>query len=196
VSRDASTGESEAAYTPFGEGEQSPGVLIILCTSFAGTAREADTTRSYCDIFIRGIRSAVGVPSLALGIVAGELQSPGTGPFFGPGRSGTLGPAGRKHGPVPFCFDFAVLLGIVAVGLTCGPAVAYYVAFEHDATPESDEESRESVDAPQADTANLVTVGKNSCFNVEPGYRLRYEGGQATRTVSVALGRSEGGEAA
>jgi serine/threonine protein kinase len=40
----------------------------------------------------------------------GELQSPGTGPFFGLRRSDTPGTAGRKHGPVPFCFDFAVLL--------------------------------------------------------------------------------------
>jgi hypothetical protein len=43
-------------------------------------------------------------------IRTGELQSPGTGPFFGSRRSDTLGTAGRKHGPVPFCFDFAVLL--------------------------------------------------------------------------------------
>jgi hypothetical protein len=51
-------------------------------------------------------------------MLAGELQSPGTGPFFGSRRSDTLGTAGRKHGSVPFCFDFAVLLFMLAGELT------------------------------------------------------------------------------
>ena len=48
-----------------------------------------------------------GVP-----IQPGELQSPGSGPFFG-GNGKNFGvDATRKHRPDPFALDFAVLLRI------------------------------------------------------------------------------------
>ena len=45
-----------------------------------------------------------------LGVSPGELQSPGTGPFIGSMAHTLRKIVGRKHGPVPFALDFAVLL--------------------------------------------------------------------------------------
>ena len=42
--------------------------------------------------------------------LSGELQSPGSGPFFGANESNSREIVGRKHGPDPFALDFAVLL--------------------------------------------------------------------------------------
>ena len=40
----------------------------------------------------------------------GRLQSRGTGPFFGSTTPYSRQIDGRKHGPVPFAFDFAIVL--------------------------------------------------------------------------------------
>jgi hypothetical protein len=76
-------------------------------------------------------------------------------------------------------------LSIVAAGLTGGLAVAYYAGSERKTRSESQAAFREPVVAPRLDTANLVTVGENAYFKLEPGYRLRYRDGQAIRTMTV-----------
>ena len=79
----------------------------------------------------------------------------------------------------------ALVLGLLAVGLTCGVAVACYVAVEGYASSELDEEAAEWAVIPDVDRLNLATVGRNAYFNLEPGYRLRYTSGAATRTMTV-----------
>ncbi len=77
------------------------------------------------------------------------------------------------------------ILAILAVGLTCGVALAYYVGSKASASPKADEVSTYWDRISQVDLKNLATIGKNPYFNLEPGYRLRYVSGEATRTVTV-----------
>jgi hypothetical protein len=79
----------------------------------------------------------------------------------------------------------ALVLGVAAVGLTCGVAVACYVAAESYVSVEPDEEAAQWAAISEVNRMNLTTVGKNAYFNLEPGYRLRYTNGSATRTMTV-----------
>ena len=76
-------------------------------------------------------------------------------------------------------------LGVIAAGLTCGTAVTYYVRFRATALPQTSKESAYWGRISHVDLKNLATVGKNPYFNLEPGYRLRYTNGEATRTITV-----------
>jgi hypothetical protein len=78
-----------------------------------------------------------------------------------------------------------LVLGILVAGLTGGAALAYYVCADRSVSPDADEESPQWASISKVDRANLVTVGKNAYFNLEPGYRLRYSDGKLTRTVTV-----------
>ena len=77
------------------------------------------------------------------------------------------------------------ILAILAVGLTCGVTLAYYVGSKAGAAPKADEVSTYWDRISHVDLKNLATIGKNPYFNLEPGYRLRYTNGEATRTVTV-----------
>jgi hypothetical protein len=79
----------------------------------------------------------------------------------------------------------ALVLGVVAVGLACGITVACCVASGQYVCWESDEEAAQWAVISEVDPANLATAGRNAYFNLEPGYRLRYTDGSATRTVTV-----------
>ena len=79
----------------------------------------------------------------------------------------------------------SLILGIVAVGLVGGVALAYYAGSAQDGAPQADEESPQWASIAQVDLAHLATVGKNAYFNLEPGYRLRYADDSLTRTVTV-----------
>ncbi len=82
----------------------------------------------------------------------------------------------------PALHSRSLLVGIVAAGL----AVAFYVASDGRAPlVEADEAMPQWAAVSQVDRANLVTVGKNAYFNLEPGYRLRYADGPLTRTMTV-----------
>jgi len=87
-----------------------------------------------------------------------------------------IGLAGKSWSPI---------LAILAVGLTCGVALAYYVGSKASAAPKADEVSTYWDRISHVDLKNLATIGKNPYFNLEPGYRLRYTSGEATRTVTV-----------
>jgi len=79
----------------------------------------------------------------------------------------------------------SIILGILLVGLTCGVAVACYVGSRAGALPETSKESSYWDSISHLDLKNLATTGKNPCFNLEPGYRLRYSSGEAIRTMTV-----------
>jgi hypothetical protein len=78
-----------------------------------------------------------------------------------------------------------VILGFLAVGLSCGVALAYYVGSGDNASLEADEDSPQWTAISQVDTANLTTVGQNPYINLEPGYQLRYTDRSVTRTITV-----------
>ena len=101
-------------------------------------------------------------------------RTPNSGGIFGSIRGSRLAAKWR-----------ALVLGVVAAGLTCGVAVACYVAAEGYVSVEPDEGAVEWAALPKVNRLNLVTVGKNAYFNLEPGYRLRYTNGLTTRTMTV-----------
>jgi hypothetical protein len=80
---------------------------------------------------------------------------------------------------------WSLIIGILAVALTCGVTMAYYIGSRTDAPPDANENSLYWDRISQVDLKNLATIGKNPYFNLEPGYRLRYTSGEATRTMTV-----------
>ena len=77
------------------------------------------------------------------------------------------------------------ILGILALGLTCGAAVACYVSSRAGALAKTGKESSYWDRISQVDLKNLSTIGKNPYFNLEPGYRLCYTSDEATLTITV-----------
>jgi hypothetical protein len=71
-----------------------------------------------------------------------------------------------------------LMLGIITVATTFGFSVGYRLASGENTLPDA-------VDVADIDTEHLASTGKAAYFNLEPGYRLRYQDGETTRTVTV-----------
>lgn len=78
-----------------------------------------------------------------------------------------------------------LLLSVSLTGIACGAILVCCLSSRAGATPEPNKKSSYWDRISHVDLKNLVTIGKNPYFNLEPGYRLRYAGGEATRTVTV-----------
>ena len=78
-----------------------------------------------------------------------------------------------------------LLLALVLTGITCGGILAGYCSSRAVATLDADKETPYWDRISHVDLKNLVTIGQNPYFKLEPGYRLRYTSGEATRTVTV-----------
>jgi len=78
-----------------------------------------------------------------------------------------------------------LVLGILAAGLTCAVALAYYVRGEGGPPLEIEEESPQWASIAHVDVTKLATVGRNTYFNLEPGDCLHYTDGALARTVTV-----------
>jgi len=77
------------------------------------------------------------------------------------------------------------VFGGFAVAVIWGAALAYYAGLERNTPSTIDEGSLECPTGCEIDRANLTSVGRTPYFNLEPGYRLRYQGKRSTLTVTV-----------
>src|SRR5208282_1751062 len=76
-------------------------------------------------------------------------------------------------------------LSCALAGIACGATLVCYFSSRTSERLEASEESPYWEKISQLDLKNLATIGKNPYFNLEPGYRLRYTNGEATRTMTV-----------
>ena len=77
-----------------------------------------------------------------------------------------------------------MVMAIVVVGLVGSCVWGYYV-HAHSPTPlEANAQSLWS-DVDRVNRTNLASAGKTPYFNLEPGYRLKYQDGSVTRTITV-----------
>ena len=77
-----------------------------------------------------------------------------------------------------------MVMAIVVVGLVGTCVWGYYVHAHSPTHVEADSQSPWS-DVDRVNRANLASAGKTRYFNLEPGYRLKYQDGSATRTITV-----------
>jgi hypothetical protein len=78
-----------------------------------------------------------------------------------------------------------LLVSVILAGIAGGGILVYCFGSRVGASPDAGQESPYWDRISHVDLKNLVTVGKNPYFNLEPGYRLRYSSSAATRTMTV-----------
>ena len=78
-----------------------------------------------------------------------------------------------------------LFVSVVLAAIACGGILVHYFSSRASMRSETGKESPYWDRISQVDLKNLVTIGKNRFFNLEPGYRLRYTSGEATRTMTV-----------
>jgi hypothetical protein len=76
-------------------------------------------------------------------------------------------------------------LSIILAGIFCGGIAVCLFNSRAGASPATDERSKYWEAISHVNMKNLATTGKSPYFNLEPGYRLRYSNGEATRTMTV-----------
>ncbi len=78
-----------------------------------------------------------------------------------------------------------LILSLIFSGIVCGAIAVFFLSSRAGASPAVDARSKYWETISRVDLKNLATIGKNPYFNLEPGYRLRYTNGEATRTLTV-----------
>ena len=76
-------------------------------------------------------------------------------------------------------------VSIILVGITCGGILACCLGSRAGVPPDAGKDLPYWDKTSHVDLKNLTTVGRNPYFNLEPGCRLRYTSGTATRTMTV-----------
>jgi hypothetical protein len=78
-----------------------------------------------------------------------------------------------------------LVLSVLAVAVLWGAALAYYAGLNGNTPPTVGERSSKWPKRCEIDRTNLTSVGQTPYFNLEPGYRLHYQGQQSTLTITV-----------
>jgi len=76
-------------------------------------------------------------------------------------------------------------VSIILVGITCGGILACCLGSRAGVPPDAGKDLPYWDKTSHVDLKNLTTVGRNPYFNLEPGCRLRYTSGTATRIMTV-----------